>query len=204
MKRVPILLLALAPLVALAETLYVTERLSVPVYATPAEGAAVRTVEAGAALEVLEKAERFTKVRDRQGGEGWIDTRYLVADAPARPQLARAGEELARLRRELADTQGRLKKAEGELGQQVARSQALDKQLAAAQTAATTAAAPPPAVPEKPAPASPERSASVWAMEFSLSWLLLAFAMLGTGFVTGVVWLRESIKKRSGGMYLRI
>jgi hypothetical protein len=204
MKRALILTLALVPLTAAAETLYVTERLSVPLYAMPVEGASVRTVEAGAALEVLERTDRFARVRERQGGEGWIDARYLVADAPARQQLTRTNEELTRLRRDLADTQGKLKKTEGELGQQVARGEALIKQLAAAQTAATAAAAPPPPAPEPPAPARTERSASVWAMEFSLSWLLLAFAMLGTGFATGVVWLRESIKKRSGGMYLRV
>jgi hypothetical protein len=204
MKRVLLLMTALAPVTTVAETLYVTERLAVPVYGTPAEGPAVRTVEAGAALEVLERAERFARVRDRQGAEGWIDARYLVADAPARTQLSRANEELARQRRELADIQGKLKKAEGELNQQVAKGEALGKQLAAAQAAAATPAAPPP--PEKPAPertpATGEPASAGFG--FSLPWLLIAFAMLGVGFVAGVVWLRESIKKRSGGMYLRV
>jgi hypothetical protein len=202
MKRVLMFMMVLAPATVVAETLYVTERLAVPVYATPAEGPAVRTVEAGAALEVLERAERFARVRDRQGAEGWIDARYLVADAPARTQLPRANEELTRLRRELAEAQGKLRKAEAELGQQVAKGEALGKQLAAAQTAATPASPPP--APEKPAPEQVPTGGTAAGFGFSLPWLLIAFAMLGVGFVAGVVWLRESIKKRSGGMYLRV
>jgi hypothetical protein len=195
------------PALAFAETLYVTERLVVSVYGAPAEGPAVRTVEAGAAVEVLERGERFTRVRDRQGMDGWIDSRYLVADVPARAQLARTSEEVNRLRRELTDAQGKLKKAEAELGQQTAKSEALSKRLADA--AAKPAVDTPPVAPTPPPVAPPsavqgERGASLWAMDFSLSWLLLAFAMLGTGFATGVVWLRESIKRRSGGMYLRV
>lgn len=206
MKRVLILMMALAPVTVVAETLYVTERLAVPVYASPAEGPAVRTVEAGAAIEVLERAERFVRIRDRQGAEGWIDARYLVADAPALTRLPRANEELTRLRRELAESQGKLKKAEGDLGQQVAKGEALGKQLAAAQVAAAPASPPPaPApAPEKSAPERAPTGETAAGFGFSLPWLLIAFAMLGVGFVAGVVWLRESIKKRSGGMYLRV
>lgn len=206
MKTLLIVAMAWLPVTAAAETLYVTERLVVSVYGTPAEGPAVRTVEAGAPLEVLERAERFTRVRDRQGAEGWIDTRYLVAEAPARTQLPRVTEEASRLRRELADVQGKLKKTEADLGQQAARNEALGKQLAAAQQGGAVpapVATPPAPPPEKPSPTT-SGPVSVWAMDFSLSWLLLAFAMLVTGFVAGVSWLRESIKRRSGGMYLRI
>jgi hypothetical protein len=39
---------------------------------------------------------------------------------------------------------------------------------------------------------------------FSLGWLLVSFAMLGIGFFAGVRWLRERIRRRSGGMYLRV
>jgi len=39
---------------------------------------------------------------------------------------------------------------------------------------------------------------------FSLAWLIVSFAMLIIGFVAGVIWVRESIRKRMGGMYLRV
>ena len=50
-----------------------------------------------------------------------------------------------------------------------------------------------------PAPAKP-------AAEYELDylWLAIAFAMLIAGFIAGIVWHRESIRRRMGGMYLRI
>lgn len=39
---------------------------------------------------------------------------------------------------------------------------------------------------------------------FNWLWFLIAFAMLVTGFIAGVAWLRELNRKKMGGMYLRI
>jgi hypothetical protein len=196
MKRLLVMTFCLwLPMAARAETAYVTERLNIPVYAAAAEGAAVRTLEAGATIEVLEKTDRFARVRDAQGQEGWIDVRHLSTAAPARARLGKLQEEFNRLRTQLAEAQTKLKAAEDALGKQSGRTEELNRQLAAAQaTAGKPAPAPEPAVAPKPATDG----------GFSWGWLTFAFAMLVLGFVAGLLWLRESIRRRSGGMYLRV
>lgn len=186
----------LIPVLARAESAYVSERLNIPVYAAPAEGAAVRTLEAGATLEVLERQERFARVRDAQGQEGWIDIRYLSAAAPARARIGKLQDDFNRLRAQLSETQTKLKAAVDTLGQQSGRTEELNRQLAAAQATASKPApvAEPAAVPK---PATTDGG-------FSWGWLGFAFAMLILGFVAGLFWLRESIRRRSGGMYLRV
>lgn len=232
MKRILVLIVTVvlaAP--AAAETQYVTERLAVPLYIGPSEGPVLRSVEAGSALEVLERRERFVRVRDRTG-EAWIDARYLGAEPPARTQLAKSAEELNKLKKELADTQARLKKAEADAGgaaalgaknAELAKSaeeiSKLRKELAAAQAAALSAAQsqarPVPAAAEKPADAAGEKtangdkpaekpSAASDDRDGVFLWLALSFAMLVTGFFAGQYWLRENIRRRSGGMYIRI
>ena len=169
---------------AYAETAYVTERLSVTVRAALAEGSpVVKTIDAGAPLEVLERADRFARVRDAQGAEGWIEARVLVATAPAR-QLERTQAELAKARADLAAAQSQIGQLETKLSQASARTD----------EAAKTAAVPPVASPVLP----------VDDDSFPWGWLVLAFAMLWLGFGAGIVWLRERHRKKLGGMYLRV
>src|SRR3990167_3611014 len=82
---------------ARAETVYVAERLRIGLRAETAEtSAVVKTVETGMPLEVVERLDKFTRVRDPQGAESWIETRYLTPDTPARRQLAKLQEEIGR------------------------------------------------------------------------------------------------------------
>lgn len=197
MKRFLVMTVCLLiPVLARAETAYVSERLNIPVYAAPAESAAVRTLEAGAPLEVLERQERFARVRDAQGQEGWIDVRYLSAAAPARARLGKLQDDFTRLRAQLTETQTRLKAAEDALGKQSGRAEELNRQLTAVQAAAGK----PVPVPEPAATPKPPATDG----GFAWGWLGFAFAMLVLGFVAGLLWLRESIRRRSGGMYLRV
>ena len=184
MKRaIGLLLLAIA-FSAHAETAYVTERAPVVLRSALAEGSPiVKTVDGGAALEVLERAERFARVRDAQGVEGWIEARLLIATPPARAQLERTQAELAKARADLAAAQTQIGQLETKLAQAPA--------LAEAPKAA-------------PAPPAPVPAPSVEDDDFPWGWLVLAFAMLWLGFGAGIVWLRERHRKKLGGMYLRV
>lgn len=157
----------IAPLAATAETLYVVDRLQVGLRAAR-DGNVVKPVETGAVLEVLERDERFARVRDKQGAEGWLELRYLSAEPPARLQLVKLQDELNKARSQLAEAQAQLKNA-GASKPSV--------------TASTTSEA---------------------EYELDYLWLGIAFAMLIAGFIAGIVWHRESIRRRMGGMYLRI
>lgn len=193
MRKIIAALLLLSALPVSAETLYVTERLQTPLRAAFIEGSpVVKTIEGGAQLEVLERAERFARVRDAQGAEGWIEARLLVNAPPARPQLDRAQAELTKTRTELTAAQARIGQLEAKLSQETARGAEL------AQTVEQTKAE------ANQAPTSQSAPAMADDMDFSWGWLVLAFAMLWVGFGAGVVWLRERNRKRMGGMYLRI
>lgn len=157
----------MAPLVAAAETLYVIDRLQVGLRAAR-DGAVVKPVETGAVLEVLERDERFARVRDKQGAEGWLELRYLSAEPPARVQLAKLQDEINKTRSQLAEAQTQLKNSSAR---------------------------------GLPASAVMEPDAEY---ELDYLWLGIAFAMLIAGFIAGIVWHRESIRRRMGGMYLRI
>ncbi|MHB8744366.1 MAG: TIGR04211 family SH3 domain-containing protein [Sulfuricaulis sp.] len=184
---------------AQAETVYVAERIHIGMHAEGLDTSAlVKTVETGTPLEVLERNDRFVQVRDPQGVQGWIEARYLSPDPPASMQLAPLQQQLTKTRAQLADAQAQLKNAQASEADQAAKIKALEQ-------AGTDK--PPPTVNPAPAPvmAPPVgKSSRVAGFTFSFLWLGISFAMLGIGFAAGIKWLRESIRKRSGGMYLRV
>lgn len=183
---------------AQAETVYVAERLRIGLRADMEETSpVVKTVETGAPLEVVERLEKLVRVRDPQGTEGWIEARYLTPDPPARSQLAKLQEDLARSRAQATEAQAQLKKAQSALAEQTDKIKELEK-------AAGTSPLPVPPAPVvvKAPPVIPVAAQD--GFRISYPWLGISFAMLGVGFAAGVRWLRESIRKRSGGMYLRV
>lgn len=188
---------------ARAETLYVAERMRIGLRAEATEtGAVVKTVETGTPLEAIERVENFVHVRDPQGTVGWAEARYLTPDAPARLQLVKLQEDLAKSRSQTAEAQAQLKKAQAAAAEQAARIKTLEQE-AADKPAMLPVATPVPVPPPIAAPPVGKTSKDAGFI-FSYLWLGISFAMLGIGFAAGVKWLRESIRKRSGGMYLRI
>lgn len=184
---------------AMAETAYVSDRLSVPLRWAQGEAAPlVKQLEAGTPLEVLERAGAFVRVKDKQGAEGWLEARQVSSDAPARGQLARASDEIKQLRTQLASADAELKKARAALAEESAKIKTLETRMAApaplpAATAPTASISAPPG-----GSAAAAQAGGTWG------WVLGGFAMLGIGFVAGMLWLRESIKRRSGGMYIKV
>jgi hypothetical protein len=182
--------------VAQAETVYVAERIRIGLRAEVVEtSAVVKTVETGMPLEVIERFDKLARVRDSQGTEGWIEARYLSPEPPARLQLTRLQEDLAKSRTQAAEAQAQLKKSQLALTEQAEKIKELEKN-------ASDRPAPVPVTVKAPPPVIP--AAANTGFGFSYLWLGISFAMLGIGFAAGVRWLRESIRKRSGGMYLRV
>lgn len=153
-----------APLAAAAETVYVIDRLQVGLRAER-EGAVVKPLETGAALEVLQRDERFVRVRDKTGTEGWLEARYVSPEIPARAQLAKLQDELKQARAQLAEAPPKLSNA-------------------------------------APSPVVVADAEADYELDYV--WIFVALGMLVVGFVAGILWHRESIRRRMGGMYLRI
>lgn len=185
---------------ASAETMYVAERIRIGLRAETAESSTVvKTIESDTALEVLQRMDRFAQVREPQGAVGWIEARYLSAEPPARVQLSKLQEELTKARAQLTDAQAQLKKSQATIADQATKLKELEKNSADKSAVS----------PANPATNTADIRAAVKPVtqtgyRFSFLWLAISFAMLGMGFVGGILWLRESIRRRSGGMYLRV
>ena len=83
--RLIIGVLALLPIVAAAETAYVTDNLNLGLYeAEDTSGRAFRTLDSGQSMEVLIRAVNYANVRLPDGTEGWVKSAYLVDDKPAK------------------------------------------------------------------------------------------------------------------------
>ncbi len=162
--------LLLGPLAVSAETVYVIDKLQVGLRAEgDAVSVVVKSLETGAALEVLERSERFMRVRDKSGAEGWVESRYVGVELPARAQLAKLQDELNKARAQLAEAQAKSKRTE-----------------------------------PTPAPAAVTDADADTEYELDYLWFFIALGMLVVGFAAGILWHRESIRRRMGGMYLRI
>ena len=83
--RLIIGVLALLPIVAAADTAYVTDNLKLGLYeAEDTSGRAFRTLDSGQTMEVLLRTNNYANVRLPDGTEGWVKTAYLVNDKPAK------------------------------------------------------------------------------------------------------------------------
>ena len=93
-------LVASVPLVAYAETAYITEKLEVPVRSGESrEYRIIRYLQAGAQVERLMTYESgYTKIRDERGREGFVLGRYLVDRAPSFVIAGRLEAEVAKQR----------------------------------------------------------------------------------------------------------
>lgn len=185
-----ILLFALG-LPALADTVYVKERLTAAIRADQApDSAAVGRAQTGTGLELLEQGGAFAKVRTTDGVEGWIANSYITRDKPAAMQILAA--------------ETRLKAAQAENNRLKNQVATLEQKLKAAE--ASAAAAPPAQEAPEPAPTAPAplEKTTPARIVLDLLWLAISFAMLVTGFVVGVIWLRERTRRKLGGMHIRV
>ena len=92
--------MASVPLVAFAETAYITEKLEIPVRSGESrEYRIIRYLQAGAQVEMLQTYESgYTKIRDERGREGFVLGRYLVDRAPSFVIAGRLEAEVAKQR----------------------------------------------------------------------------------------------------------
>ena len=92
--------MASVPLVAFAETAYITEKLEIPVRSGESrEYRIIRYLQAGAQVEMLQTYESgYTKIRDERGREGFVLGRYLVDRSPSFVIAGRLEAEVAKQR----------------------------------------------------------------------------------------------------------
>lgn len=97
------LLLALASAGARAQSeRYVTDQLRLETRTGPGtSNRIVRMLDSGTRVQVREERDGWSRITLPDGGEGWILSRYLIAEEPARERLQDALAQLERMRDEM-------------------------------------------------------------------------------------------------------
>jgi SH3 domain protein len=133
MHKVVVLLLALVSIASVqAETLYVSDALTVPMRRGPSTGHRIinAAVPAGTPLEVIgeDKAAGFTNVRTPNGTDGWVPTQYLTAEPIARDRLVAATRRVQALEAELKSLRENFQQTRGARSSAEKANADLDKQ----------------------------------------------------------------------------
>lgn len=177
---------------------FVSDKLVLNVYSEPDQaGSRVATIETGDAVDELERAQGFVRIRLEDGREGWVGSNYLTGDAPAVVQL----RDLQRQQKGASQTVD--KKAADEIARLKKESESLQAQVKELKTAAAATPAPTddgvlegasPAPQRLAAVAPPSSGGSIWM------WSLIVVAAAGLAYAAGYQSLARRIHKKFGGL----
>ena len=122
--------LMIFPVIGLAETAYIADKLMVGLHQDKTvDSAIIKVLPTGTPLEVLARGGELTQVKDPDGVSGWIDNNYLINTPPAQTQLQQVQEKADKLEAELKNA--KLKLAGLETGQAPSGPEDMDKLAAA-------------------------------------------------------------------------
>jgi len=103
--RTALLLLIVLPFVAMAETVYVTDKLRLGLHqAADTSDRAFRTLESGQELEIVSRNRNYASVRMPDGVQGFVKAAYLVSEKPAKLIVAETQSANEKLQQELENT----------------------------------------------------------------------------------------------------
>ena len=191
--RNAILLLAAIPMIAIAETAYVTDNLRLGIHqADDTSDRAFRVLESGQELEILSRNVNYANVRLPDGTVGFVKAAYLVFDKPAKLIVAETQAEVGRLEQELLQT----KEAFATPAATIA---SLEQQLASGNAALEKSEA---QVAELTADNDRYRDRhDQYKYSLPFKWVASAmFVCLLAGFLGGFWWLDYRSRKRHGGI----
>lgn len=191
--RSAFLLIILLPLMAGAETAYVTDNLRLGLHqATDTSDRAFRTLESGQELEILSRDRNYASVRLPDGVLGNVKVAYLVFDKPAKLIVAETQAALEALQSELDSTKAAFAAPAATIA-------SLESKLAESETSLETSTA---RVSELSAEVD-DFQARHEQYKFSLPFKWVSGAMfvcLLAGFLGGLWWIDYRSRKRHGGI----
>jgi len=75
--------MSLCSKVATAETLYITDKISIDVHSKPfSKGDLVKSLPTGTIVEALSKEKGYTQIRSQDDTEGWVESKFLSNEKP--------------------------------------------------------------------------------------------------------------------------
>lgn len=191
--RFLVVFLAWLPLVAAAETAYVTDKLRLGLHQAPdTSDRAFRMLESGQQLEVLFRDGNYASVQLPDGVQGHVKAAYLVTEKPARLVLAETEAERDALRAELEQAREALAAPEANIAG--LRNQVDDLTSRLEQAQARTAA-----FEQERADIADLRQR--FRGSLPLTWVGAATAVcLVAGFLVGIWWVDRQNRRRHGGI----
>jgi SH3 domain protein len=187
------LLLLITPLVAVAETAYVTDNLRLGLHqAADTSDRAFRTLESGQELEIISRDRNYANVRLPDGTPGNVKVAYLVFDKPAKLIVAEVQAANETLQAELADTRSAFAAPAATIG-------ALEQQVEDLRGSLDQRSA-------QLAELTDENNSfktryDQFKYSLPMSWVLSAMGVcLVAGFLFGLWWIDHKSRKRHGGI----
>jgi len=190
---ITVLSMLLVPVVAAAETAYVTDNLRLGIHqAADTSDRAFRTLDSGQELEIISRDRNYANVRLPDGVEGYVKAAYLVFEKPAKLIVAETQQANEALQRELEQTKAAF-------AAPAATIESLQQQLDANKTSAEENAA---RVTELTAELDDYRGRQDrFKYSLPISWVGGAmFVCLLAGFLGGLWWVDRQSRQRHGGI----
>lgn len=185
--------LVLLPLVAAAETGYVTDRLILGLHQAPdTSDRAFRSLESGQQFEVLSRDRLYARIQLPDGTQGYVKAAYIVYEKPARLIVSETQAEVERL-------SGELNSARAAFAEPAATIDRLEAEVEARQSELEASRARVDQLEEEND--SYRRRAERYQYSLPINWVGGAIALcLILGFVSGLWWVDRRSRRRHGGI----
>lgn len=186
-------LLALLPLLAAAETGYVTDRLVLGLHeAEDTSDRAFRSLESGQAFEVLSRNRLYAHIQLPDGTQGYVKAAYVVYDKPAKLIVSQTQAEVDRLTAELEESKQAFAEPAAVIDKLKADAASLQGELDTNRSRIEEL--------EKENSAHRNRAAR-YQYSLPMTWVAGAIGVcLIAGFIGGLWWVDHRSRKRHGGI----
>ena len=191
--RIACAALLLLPMLATAETAYVTDNLRLGLHQAPdTSDRAFRTLDSGQELEILFRDRNYAHVALPDGVEGYVKAAYLVDDKPAKlivaetqAEVVRLNAELEELRRQFAGPAATISALQQEAGDLQAQSDANEARIEVLTDENTDL----------------RKSQAQFQYSLPLTWVggATGVCLIG-GFLMGLWWVDRRSRQRHGGI----
>jgi len=191
--RLVIGVLALLPMVAAAETAYITDNLRLGLHqAADTSDRAFRMLDSGQELEIISRDRNYANVRLPDGAQGYVKAAYLVAEKPAKLIVEETIAERDSLIAELDETKrafvgpaATIQGLKDEVAELASKLEGADSEIADLK----------------------KENASILGLKeqykgsLPLNWVAAAIGVcLIGGFLAGLWWVDRNSRKRHGGI----
>lgn len=95
--------------VATAESLYITDKISIDVYSDKfAKGEHIKSLPTGTIVEIIERDQGYAQIRTRDSLEGWVESKYLSNEKPLQIEYLQLSAKYKAAQEKINDYQTRL------------------------------------------------------------------------------------------------